>query len=75
MVMNKRSIDVDVVSAAFQYLADTPEGHAALEELNRALVGLKDKVKPHLNDHEFKYLIDFLILQREVGDFRWHLKG
>lgn len=73
--MNKRSIDVDVVSAAFQYLADTAEGHQALEDLNTAYAAFKQKVKPQLNDFEFKYLLDFLVLQREVGNFRWHLNS
>ena len=74
-MMNNKVIRLDVTHAAFQNLADTAEGHQALEELNQAYAAFKKKVKPDLNDYEFKYLLDHLVLQREIGSFRWHVNS
>ena len=59
-------IDFSKVDAAFQQLADTDEGQAALDGLAAALDGVL-AVAADLNDEEQHYVLVHLVNQREDG--------
>ena len=58
-------IDFTKVDHAFQSLVDSPEGSAALEQLQAALDRIGSAVRPQLNRHEVQYLLVNLVQQRQ----------
>ena len=65
--MAANGIDFTKVDAAFQHLADTPEGNAALEQLKKSLDHVGTQVKPHLNNSELHFVLTNLVQQRQGG--------
>lgn len=64
---DKYSIDFDKVDAAFQQLASSDKGGAALEQLRAAHSAIGDALKPKLNQYELHYLLTNLTEQREAS--------
>ena len=64
---DKYGIDFKRVDAAFQQLANTDKGAAALEQLRKAHDAIGDAVKPKLNQFELHYLLTNLTEQREAA--------
>jgi hypothetical protein len=60
------SVDFKKVDAAFQHLADSPEGNAALDTLSKALDDV-GKTAQGLNEHEIHYVLTNLVQQRQGG--------
>lgn len=61
------AIDFNKIDQAFQHLADTPEGNAALDQLRKALDHIGSTVKPQLNGLELHYLHSNLVQQSQGG--------
>ena len=60
------SVDFKKVDAAFQHLADSDDGKAALQGLSDAIDGVAAQVSD-LNDGELHYVLVHLVNQREAG--------
>ena|SRR5947207_2859411 len=60
------SINLDKTRNAFDFLAETPKGHAALASLKTAFDKLQSEVEPRLNRGEFLYLLRGLVDQVHV---------
>jgi hypothetical protein len=69
------SIDFTKVDQAFQHLADTAEGNAALTRLGEALDHVGGSLKPALNPSEVHYLLTNLVQQRHAAPFGPGLLG
>ena len=64
--MAGHTLDFKKIDAAFQHLADTAEGNAALDSLHKALDGV-GKQAHGLNENEVFYLLTNLVQQRQGG--------
>jgi hypothetical protein len=62
----KLQIDTNKLHQAFNFLADTPEGDAALQKLRNDLNNLQTSIKPSVSRVEFLYIIQKLISQLPV---------
>jgi len=60
------SIDFKKVDAAFQKLADSKDGNAALDGLAKALDNVGAQSGQKLNTHELKYLLTNLVEQKQA---------
>jgi hypothetical protein len=60
------NIDFAKVDAAFQHLADSPEGGTALDQLAKALDHVASNAKPQLNRAEAHFLLTNLVQQRSA---------
>jgi len=58
------AINLDATQRAFERLADTAEGRAALDFLAQSLNTFRSRLGTQLNEAEFKYLVANLVNQR-----------
>lgn len=61
-------LDFDNVSKAFDFLAETRDGAAAIDYLNEALETFRSRINVPLNDAEFRYVCERLVAQRVLRE-------
>lgn len=61
-------IDTEKTQRAYDFLAETPEGHRALQNLRSALDAFQAAIQPQLNRGEFLFALRGLIADLNVNE-------
>lgn len=62
------TIDLDKAQKAYDFLAENPNGHQALEKLRGAFDALQTEIQPNLNRGEFLYVLRSLVDSLHVNE-------